>query len=83
MKVWITKYALMSGIYSVDAEECQKDMIRTIPEGKWSLASYFHGEGKTWHRTEGEAVCRAKEIRDRKIWSLKKQITKLEKMKFD
>jgi len=57
-------------------------MIRVLPEGKWSLATYFHWEGKEWHRTEKEALCRAQEMRDRKIRSLKKQIEKLEKMSF-
>lgn len=28
MKVWITKYALTSGIIETEAEECEHDMIR-------------------------------------------------------
>lgn len=78
MKVYITKYALTSGIIVTDAEILTDGMIRT--EEKWNR--YFHGEGRDWHRTFEGAQKRAEEMRVKKIASLKKQLVKYEKMYF-
>lgn len=79
MKVYITKYALSDGILEKDAEECDRfpGMIRTDD------GAHFHGEGKDWTRTKEAAVVRAQEMKSKKIKSLKKQIEKLERMKFE
>ena len=83
MKVWITKYALTEGIFTADVEYRGDDTVRDDGNGSvTSLATYYHGEGKEWHRSEVEAIQRAQEMRDKKIGSLKKQLEKLEKMKF-
>lgn len=76
MKVYITKYALSRGIIETDAVECESfpDMIETKDFG------YF--QGSDWHRTMEAAVAMAEEMRLKKIESLKKQIEKLEGMKF-
>ena len=87
MKVWITKYALTSGIWTGEAEdrkdgviECKRPMT---PEGEKELLwGYFHGEGREWHRTEEAAKTKALEMRDKKVLSLLKKIRKLEAMKF-
>lgn len=80
MKVWITKYALTRGILCKDARECtDADMVETIEE--WP--GYFHGEGRDWHRTIESAVAKAEEMRNKKIHSLRKQIKRLENMKFE
>lgn len=79
MKVYITKYALSQGIFEKEAKECGNGMIAT--REKWS--AYFYGEGKEWHRTKEGAIKRAEEMREKKILSLKKQITKLENLKFE
>ena len=51
-------------------------------QGKaWS--DCYHGEGKEWHRTKEAALVRAEKMRQKKIASLKKQIEKLERMKFE
>lgn len=78
MKVYITKYALTKGIYEAEAEESNNfpGMITTKDY------SYFHGEGKDWTRTKETAIVRAEEMRLKRIESLKKQIEKLEKLKF-
>ena len=78
MKVYITKYALSDGILEKDAEECDRfpGMIRTDD------GAHFHGEGKEWCRTLEDANKRAEEMRLKKIESMKKQIKKLENMKF-
>ena len=80
-KVWITKYALSGGIEERDAELCGNDMvaIRT-PNG---FINYIHKEGRDWHLSQAQALLRAEEMRAAKIASLKKQIAKLEKMKFE
>lgn len=78
MKVYITKYALTSGIIEADAEILTGDMI--LINGDWNR--YFHGEGKDWHRTFEEAYKKAEQMRIKKIASLKKQLSKYEKMRF-
>jgi len=39
--------------------------------------------GNDWHRTEEAAIKRAEEMRLKKIASVKKQLGKLEKMRFE
>jgi hypothetical protein len=80
MKVWITKYALTIGIESMDGEVSEQAPSMFCPDNRaWS---YFHGEGREWHRTEAAAIARAEEMRVAKIASLRKSITKLEKLSF-
>ncbi len=78
MKVWITKYALSSGIICVDdAEICGNANSMLIYAG-----TYFHGEGREWHCTEDGAVKKAEKMRSEKIDSLNRSITKLKKLTF-
>lgn len=82
MKVWITKYALVVGIIEKEAEylsELHEGTIKT----KSDRPSYYYGEGEEWHRTEESAIKKAEELRQKKIASLKKQIEKLEMMRFE
>ena len=79
MKVYITKYALSTGIIETDdAEICSNiisgDMISSKKYGT------FHGND--WHKKKEDAVLRAEVMRIKKIESLKKQIEKLDKTKF-
>lgn len=78
MKVYITKYALSTGIIETDdAEICSNisgDMI--------SYKNYGYYRGNDWHKKKEDAVLRAEVMRIKKIESLKKQIEKLDKMKF-
>ena len=81
MKAWITKYALTSGIQEVTGS------VSTIGSGGmfcYGNASYggqtAHGEGKDWHRTREGAVQRAEKMRTAKIASLRKSISKMEKL---
>ena len=80
MTVWITKYALTKGILEIEAKHYggATDMIKQVGI-KWP--SYYHGEGRDWHRTRAAAESHALAIRDKKIAALKKQIAKLEKWK--
>jgi hypothetical protein len=82
MKVWITKYAMTEGILAVDAEHSQINAgtvkYRRSPK---HLQEYAHsGE---WHTSQSDAIDRAEDMREAKIKSLRKQIAKLEAMKFE
>lgn len=86
MKVWISKYALTTGIFETEVERCEassnndnSDMVKAM-EGRSSI--YYFGEGKDWHLTRDEAIIKAEEMRFKKIESIKKQLNKLEKLKF-
>lgn len=79
MKVWITKYALTQGIFEAEAEVIEDGTVRVRQE---FIVSYYHKEGRDWHKTKESAVAKAEEMRKKKIASLKKQIEKLEKKKF-
>ena len=76
MKVYITKYALTRGILEADAE-----LNPRFPTMVSTNLGHFHG--KDWHETKEAAIYRAEEMRTKKIASLKKQIEKLEALKFD
>ncbi len=85
MKIWVTKYALTTGIISSEAAEiCEETPTMIVFPACGSVyARYFHGEGKDWHRTKEAAVARAEAMRVAKIASLRKSIAKLEKLKFE
>ena len=75
---WITTYALTGGIKEVEGDVCHgisSDMLSCAKEG------HFHDSN--WHRTKEAALVKAEEMRLKKIASLKKQIEKLEKLRFE
>ena len=77
MKVWITKYALTEGIVEKEAEKLSTGGIQTVEQ----YPAFYRG--KDWHGTREAAVKRANEMKEIKIHSLKRQIKKLEDMKFE
>jgi len=81
--VYITKYALTTGVTVVNgAEHCKsinERMIEYRPQG--SMPIYVHKPD--WHETLAEAKARCEVMRKAKIASLKKQIAKLEALDFD
>ena len=79
-EVWVSKYALTDGIRhhenvkrSLDAPDMI--VVEISPRG----TIYFHGEGKNWHLTPYAAKVRAKEMAEKKVASLKKQMKKAKK----
>ncbi len=77
MKAYITKYCLTDGIQEMDGEvskEWPKYFVTTNP--KLFLPN-------CWHTTREAAVAQAEQMRIKKIASLKKQIARLEKLKFE
>ncbi len=82
MRIWITKYALTSGIESHDNAEIH-DVADMVSYGDIGYGfKYAHGEGKEWHRSEESAISRAESMRISKIASLEKSILKLKKLVF-
>jgi hypothetical protein len=81
MKVWITKYALTSGIMEIEAEFCES--MSTMVSYRAKGAQYDqYAHGNDWHTDIESAKTKAKQMRLAKIASLKKQIAKLEKLEF-
>ena len=81
MKVWITKYALTRGIIEADGELTSSDSV-SILNRDLSLPTHWFYKGD-WHSDKESAIAKAEEMRQKKIESLKKQIEKLEEMKFE
>ena len=78
MKIWVSKYALSDGIFEGESEGTIRDgMVRVAGQNL-----YLHGEGREWHRTREAAVSLAEQMRSKKIESLRKQIERLELLKF-
>lgn len=78
-RAWITKYALTKGIKEAHVEDCfdvSPDMVKDLESSR----GLYHNND--WHRTQAAALDRAREMRNNKLISLKKQIAKLEAMWF-
>lgn len=88
MKVWITKYALTDGI--LEGEALEKHCVFGFGMIK-SEAKYFcRSKNGDQYLDIGDFCCtyesaiqKAEEMRQKKIASLKKQIEKLEGMRFE
>ena len=77
MKVYITKYALTKGIYVVEGEISQhNDMFCQNAD----YPQYFHKPD--WHEDWDDALKQASLMKDKKIKSIKKQLSKLENLEF-
>lgn len=79
--VWVTKYALTTGIFEAEASICSNDDQMIIVYGEDGRHDYFHRP--FWHETKNGAIEHANLLKDRKIKNLKKQIVKFESLKFD
>ncbi len=76
MKAYITKWAITKGIIELDDPAFYENHI---------ILSKYNAiiHPVDWFRTKQEAINRAEEMRVNKIASLRKQIAKLEIMKFE
>jgi hypothetical protein len=77
-KVWITKYALTTGVYMTHAEICKPGMI-VVKNGVCST-QYFHGTD--WHSTWESAEAQAYRMVDRAIKAAEKKLAKLQSLQF-
>ncbi len=80
MKVYITKYALTSGILVRELIEQKENYVRVQEDNGLNGWNMYHG--RDWHLDEQSAKDRAEEMRVAKIASLRKSIAKLEKVTF-
>lgn len=80
MKVYITKHWLTSGIIECETNDIDGEICKVKDNERPSFSTYYHG--KEWHKTMEDAKLDANSRRIRKIASLKKQLAKLEEMKF-
>lgn len=78
MKVWVTKYALTNGIEEVEVNV--NENLASVVGARFP--TYYHGEGKEWHRTREQAVKRAEDMRAARLKSLSKQVKRIEALTF-
>lgn len=79
MKVYITKYAMTTGIYEADAEYSSVEgMIRVK-----RVCHFQYFSGQDWHTNKESAIKRAEEMKKKKIISLKKQLRKIQALTFE
>ena len=86
MKVWITKYALTDGI--IEAQQIPgatydgKEYAFFVGKnGQYITDFYIPYDELFWDKNS--AIVKAEEMRQKEIESLKKQIKKLEEMRFE
>ena len=79
MKVWISKYALTKGLYEEEVRSCPgyPDHRATV-----GLSVHYYRMGQ-WHETLEAAQAHAKTMQQRKLASLRRQIAKLEALRFE
>ena len=81
MRVFISKYALSSGIFSVEAEFLEsKDSVKYRRDGG-SFMEFAHKN--EWHSCADKAIDRAEEMRIAKLKSLDNQAKKVSAMVFE
>ncbi len=78
MNVYITKYALTTGIEQRDCELSSDDRTMVWVKGGYNF--YRRGE---WHESLDSAQRKAEQMRQKKIAALEKQIARLRAMRFD
>lgn len=82
-KIFVTKYALTVGVYSIDAD-CEKNGDMAIIRGDKSggyFDMYLH-KGD-FHLDEVSALQKAEEMRIKKLKALDKQMKKVSAIKFE
>jgi hypothetical protein len=79
MKVYVTKYALTSNVFTVEGS-LAGDEGKYFAEEKSRGGGLFLTVGKDCFMSRAEAVLRVDDMRVRKIASLRKQISRLEKL---
>lgn len=84
MKIWITKYALTDGIIEAIAHKFTWRTYIVIPKYTGTRVGIIRlMKILDYSVTKELAVKKAEEMRQKKIESLKKQIKKLEEMRFE
>ena len=81
MKVWITKYAMTSGVFTAEAEKTRIEGMCVVRSKKPSGFDQLF-RGNDWHTDEAEAIERFNQMKQKKIASLQKQLAKVEALEF-
>lgn len=82
-KVWIVRWCLAEGILVGESDgQCLAFTLLNGAKRKVRI-DYYTRPGRDFFETEYAAVDAAREMRNRRVASLKKQIKKLEAMRFD
>lgn len=76
---YITKFSLTRGIILIQVELCADGMVKDLRAG---FSTYYHGEGREWHRTLESALHRANQMRTAKLKNLQKQMDKIASLEF-
>lgn len=81
MKIYITKYALTTGIKEIDIENrsVTNDTIYFCNNSNY----YQHYRGNDWHTTLESAILRAKDMKKRKIKSLEKTLERIKNLEIE
>ena len=79
MKVWVTKFALTTGIFEAETAR-NPDSSMIVVRNKFHDDTYYHKP--YWHETKEAAIEHAENLRTKKLRSLNMQIGKLAKIKF-
>ena len=86
MKVWITKYALTRGIEEITSDDVSRMLIEKngdlVMYGKSCMLPVRYNTDN-YSLDKESAIKKAEEMRKKKIESLKKQIEKLERIRFE
>lgn len=80
MKVFITKHALTTGIEEREVEFSSDDSTMVCHAVRWGVIFYHRGE---WHESIESAQRKARQMQERKIAALEKQLAKLRALTFD
>lgn len=80
-KIYVTKYALTAGIFSVEAKISDGIKMASYKQPGAYFTETAHG--KDFHLTKEDALSRAEEMRIKKLQSLDKKTKKIYAMKFE
>lgn len=80
MKIWVTRYALTTGITVHESVKVEGRHASVKYPGCINNMMYVYKPD--WYDNEADALLRAEEMRQNKVSSLEKQIDKLSKMTF-
>ena len=80
MKVGIRKYAVTGGVFEEDGGPYGLEWVSASWDNGYRCNDFEQGE---WFDTKERAIQKAEEMRQKEIEILKKQIKKLEEMRFE
>lgn len=83
MKVWITKYALTDGIIEAESDTQTQNRQKIFAFWNNDEFGFFYPQKDEVFFDKQSAIQKAEYMRQKRIESLKKQIKKLEEIRFE